>query len=246
MSQPVFIGYEDDNGEIYGYSLELITSQYNLLKKIAEKLSSEAIFEIDEIEALSMLKDKLVQVLMRIWELEGSYDALGGLSKLEENIEDSLDSFRFYYNRIPQMEFLLNFCLVDHENAEYNDDGKLVYEYCKQIYPSDEEYQYYALPVEEDVFHRIKVPPYIINTIDEWISLEGRQELIDIMSADQDNEITKYELLKWWQENIFYFTETEYKLTAILFRALRNNLVKSKLKDKPILTTIEKEQLEYL
>lgn len=99
-----------------------------------------------------------------------------------------------------------------------------------------------------DIKH-IAVSEDFVNTIYDWIECGGRRQMDEqMMSESEIGWVAKYDIdledisvateIEWWRDNIDYIEyATKYNLTTMLFRALRNNILKCERTGKTILSS---------
>jgi len=100
----------------------------------------------------------------------------------------------------------------------------------------------------------IAVSEDFVDVIHEWFELGGRRQMAEqTMSEGEIEWIAEVDIkiedtaiateIEWWRDNINYFeTETEYELTTMLFRAMRNNILKCARTGKLVISSPDWEK----
>jgi len=77
------------------------------------------------------------------------------------------------------------------------------------------------------------------NLSDEWMYLDGRTETTNTDMSEGDKEAGE-SVLKYFREHLGHFDEeSDEELTFILFRAVRNSLLKSRRTGQPVISSKE-------
>lgn len=241
MPVAVLIGYKDDEGDYHGFLGTLKVKEYKLLRELAERSSSPSKLSVDELKTLSDAKDLLARAQIKLYEFEKELSETGKqkLEKVNKVLGKTLESFDVYHQDAPQLDFLLSFCLIDAQYSELEEKSS---EYESKNFQYVEEGSNGSLLLEESIdegiIKHIAIPEDLVSTISEWIDLDGRR-LANEASMSEDDEGVRETEIEWWRDNMGFFEyETEDSdLTMMLFRALRNNVLKCERTGKPVLSS---------
>ena len=146
------------------------------------------------------------------------------------------DVFR---DEAPQLDFILSFCIIDAEYCEYSDENE--YE-SKNFHYVNPDTPGILESFEAGLIEYIAVSYGLVGSILEWIEFDGRRIFSGAQLSDTEAE-WKLEggaidvEIDWWRDNIAYFEDCGYDFTTMLFRAIRNNILKSKRRGESILSS---------
>lgn len=231
------MGYQDEGGEYHGFEGSVDEAEYRLLRRLARRCVSPSILSIDELKALSDAKDLIAKAQIQLYDSERqllSEASKKKLEKLSKVLGMALESFDIYRKDAPQLDFLLSFCIIDMNSSEIN----------QETGEKSENFQYVGEdvvpglkePIESGAFKYIAVSKDFVDAIWEWDELDGRRLLDEASLATGDDEEVMETEIEWWRDNMGYFEdEPGLNLTTMLFRAVRNNVLKSKRTGKPVL-----------
>lgn len=243
MSVDVFIGYKDENDEPHGFYGILEKKEYGLLKSISEKFNSPGILSTDELQALSDVKDILAKAQIKLYDIgrDLSESNKQKMEKISKVLGETLESFDVYRQDAPQLDFLLSFCIIDSHYVELDEDTDN-YESNNLLYVSPDfidDDELITTIFESNVLSdasQLIVSEDMMNVISEWIDLDGRRYLIEA-SMTEDDEYLIEEEIEWWRDNMSWFEYIhDFDLTLMLYRALRNNVLKSMRTGKLVLS----------
>lgn len=238
MSVEVLIGYQDEDDEYHGYLGALKRSEYGLLKKLSEKCTSQNVLSIDKLKLLSDAKDHIAKARTELYEIEKEFSKTEKqrLKEVKQLLGEALASFDTNNKDAPQLEFLLSFCIID---AFYSEESEESGEYeSKNFHYMDTEDPLLQENVESGAMEYIDVSEDFVNTIYDWIDCDGRRIINEASMAEEWWDTLENEI-KWWKEHIDYLDDrTEYNLTTMIFRCVRNNMLKCDRIEKPILSEI--------
>jgi len=245
MSVYVFLSYKDEDDGYHGFLGSLEAEEYTILNRLSERCTSPGILSTDELMTLSDIKDLLAKTQIKLYEVEKELteEASQKLEKVRNSLGMTLESFDAYREEAPQLDLLLSFCIIDAgyseigETGEYESKNFIVLNPEEGVIPGLDE-----LIQSGDITH-IAVSYELMSFIDEWIDLDGRRILSEAQIAEdevgweikRDSIGTEFE---WWRHNIAY-DDCEYDFTAMLFRAIRNNVLKSKRTGDAVLSSEE-------
>lgn len=101
---------------------------------------------------------------------------------------------------------------------------------------SEEEIPLLQESIDYGAVEFIDVSEDFVDTISEWTILDGRRILNEAALAIGDDEDVMETEITWWNDNVAFFEEKpDFILTTMLFRAVRNNVLKSRRTRKPAL-----------
>jgi len=236
----VLIGYTDENDEYYGFLGSLKVPEYVLLKKLSEKCKSSSILSIDELETLSDIKNLIAKTQIKLFDYEKdlSNSRKRKLEKVNQAIGNLLKSFDVFRDEAPQLDFILSFCIIDAEYCEYSDENE--YE-SKNFHYVNPDTPGIWESFEAGLIEYMAVSHELFGAIYEWIELDGRRIFDEAQNADTEAEWKRERgaidvEIDWWRDNIAYFEDCEYEFTTMLFRAIRNNILKSKRRGESVLS----------
>jgi len=233
MSVSVFIGYKDENNGYEGFVGAVTDEEYELLKRLSERCNDPGLLSIEELKAISDIKDSIVKAWMKIHETSKELESENQvLDTVERALGQAIEAFDAYNVKAPQLAFLLVFCIIDAKYFQ-RDEGfdAISFDY--------EEAFILELPIEDGAIKHIAMSEELTWAVEEWIDLDGRRLMDEAFFSEDDEDAMESEF-EWWKENIRYFEElVEYDLTTMLFRALRNNEMKCIRTGKQVLSSIE-------
>lgn len=237
MPMAVLIGYQDEDGDYHGFLGSLEAEEYRLLKRLSKRCTRPGILSIDELKALSDAKDLLAKAQIQLYDYEKqllSEVSKKKLERLSKVLGMALESFDVYRKDAPQLDFLLSFCIIDMNSSEINEETGEKSENFQLV--NEEAVPGLKEPIEDGAFKYIAVPRDFVDAFREWDELDGRRLLNEASSAMGDDEDIMQTEIEWWRDNIDYFEdESGLDLTTMLFRAMRNNVLKSKRTGEPVL-----------
>ena len=83
----------------------------------------------------------------------------------------------------------------------------------------------------------IEVSEDFMNVISEWIEEDGRRAVNEAIITEEEGDAMETEI-DWWKDNMQYFEEeVEFNFTEMVFRCLRNNVLKCVRTGKSILSS---------
>lgn len=233
----VLIGYQDEDDNYHGFFGSLEAEEYRLLKRLSKRCTRPGILSIDELKALSDAKDLLAKAQIQLYDYEKqllSEVSKKKLERLSKVLGMALESFDVYRKDAPQLDFLLSFCIIDMNSSEINEETGEKSENFQLV--NEEAVPGLKEPIEDGAFKYIAVPRDFVDAFWGWDELDGRRLLNEASSAMGDDEDIMQTEIEWWRDNIDYFEdESGLDLTTMLFRAMRNNVLKSKRTGEPVL-----------
>lgn len=237
MPVSVFIGYWSKDEEDYlGFYGELEEDEYELLKKLAEESSSPECLSDEELIALSDIKDNIARALIKLYETEKtlSEGVRNKLEIVEKVIGKALASFNVFRPDAPHLEFLFTFCVIDVLNAEYDEETDISKFTFLDISP-DSGFDFSMIAILPDL-KIISINPALYDCLVDWMNFEGRRLMFEQIWEEEDEDAID-SAIEWWRDNICIIEEDcEYDITRVLFRMLRNNLLKVKRTKELVLT----------
>jgi hypothetical protein len=238
---PIFIG-SHINDEFSGYYGELKKHDFTILDNILKKVTLGKGISEDAVFYLSNLKNMTANIWMEIYKEKNN----GNLKNLDlvpilKNVETVLESYNKYDKDVPHMGFLLNFIMLDFEYSKEEDYNSISY--------------FEMINYESDIYEveNTLIPTYIIDgdliaALSEWESLEGPRLLREASFSEGDEVALMTEIDFWSDDNYLCDDDyVDYPWTACIFRALRNNTIKSIYKKCDILgSRYWKKRMEIL
>jgi hypothetical protein len=220
----VFIGTQDDDGNYQGYLGTLETIEYTLLTTLITQCARHDVLSIDDLKRLSDIKDLLAQAQITLYDIENTLPETRKTQWATVNnaLGETLDTFDQYRPDAPQLAFLLTFCILD---AGYTEDNEPRFQYMDT---TEEDPAILDVSIEHGAIEYIEISDEFMNVIADWLALDGREiiELPMIVGDDWDSVDVE---IAWWRDNMRRLeADTEFNLTTLLFRAVRNNVLKSK------------------
>ncbi len=147
-------------------------------------------------------------------------------------LEETIESFDVFRENAPQLDFILSFCIIDSNwYAEIDEETGLYrypsFTYVNPHFKNDESRVNIYEANYLDLYEKLILSKDMLDVIVEWIDLDGGKHLNDAFMAEC-GEYTMETEIEWWRNNINYFEyASNLDLTIMLFRTLRNNLLKS-------------------
>lgn len=243
----IFIGTHI-NDEFSGYYGELKRRDFTLLDSVLTKITLGENMSSDAVFYLSNLKNQVANIWMKIYkEKNTGYLKNLDLEPILKSIENVLESYNKYDKDVPQMGFLLNFIMLDFEYSKEEDYNRI--SYFDRINPESEIYEGIETSIEHEVIPSYIIDGDLISALDEWETLEGPLLLSEAYYSEDDEEDALMTEINFWSDSNYLcnYDWVEYPWTACIFRALRNNTIKSIYKNDDILgSRYWKKRLEIL
>lgn len=246
----MLIGYKDENDEYHGFLGSVKKEEYRLLNRLSKNCTSPDILSIDELKGLSDIKDLLARAQIRLYESEKelSEDKKQKLDTVKKALGEALESFDVYRKDAAQLDILLSFCVVDAQYSELNEkSGEYESKNFQDVDTSEEDVPLLYESIEADYVKHIAISEDFVGVISDWIMLDGGRILNEAVISEDDEEALESEI-EWWSDNIDVFEDaTSFNLTTMLFRALRNNVLKSERTGELVLSHKDwSERIEVL
>ena len=240
----ILVGYQNEEGEYIGFRGSLRASDYRLLNALAKKCTSPKILSLEQLNALSNTKDLIAKAQIRIYEAESILGGKKEYSEIHNAVGKALESFDAYRKDAPQLDFLLSFLIADLDNSHFDEEKREQSENFKDINATGENATVLSELIDQGVIKQILVPEDFVAAIAEWNELEGRTILDEASDATGDDEGVLETEIYWWRDNIaFYEEEPDLELTTMLFRAVRNNVLKTMRTKEPVLASGDWQKL---
>lgn len=93
--------------------------------------------------------------------------------------------------------------------------------------------------IEKDEVKHIDVSEELADVIYEWTELLDGRRILTEATMSEDNVDAMEAEIEWWRDNMAYYDDiTEYNLTTMFFRAVRNNVLKCKRSGSRVLSSV--------
>ena len=249
MSVYVLIGYKDEDDEYYGFLGSLEAEEYTILNRLSERCTSSGILSTDELKALSDVKDLLAKTQIKLYDVEKELteEVNQKLENVRNSLGTALESFDIYREEAPQLDLLLSFCIIDAGYSEIGESGEYESENFEYVNTADEEVILFKEGIESGAVKHIALSEELLEVIGDWSEFDKRRVINEAQTSELDENAMETEI-EWWRDNMAYFEDiTSFNLTTILFRAIRNNVLKCKRTGDSVLSSVDwQKKIELL
>lgn len=225
----VFFGDFMDESD-YGINVEMEQEDLTIIKKMIKTYEKKTEIQSIDFFILSEIKDKVARCWIELFLSKEQTNTKGDYSELQNQLGKTLEFFNHYTEKLAYMNLLVKLIFILEKYRE-NVEDTLFYE------SVDEEDTWLKDNIDNCAIEYIQID--FIGLLREWEYLEGPRLYSEAQGAEDDADAILTEL-EWWQDNHNweYFEEhSDSNDLIMVFRAIRNSLVKSIRHNEPVLSS---------
>ena len=229
MSVTVFIGFDEDVGELQGIIGDVDSDEYELLTTLSNACMSQKIMSLDELQSISDDRNDLANIIIKRYfkKNESISDERERMEREFTYLCKLFDSYDEYRSRASPLDFLLSLSIitVDHKNDReiWADEEADSLDGVFTLVDSD-----IRDAIEKTAFKHIQMAPELFEAYYEFFWIHDGLEIVDEAGLpDDDKDALETEIL-WFKENMdHFFEEMENGYAFLMLRAIRNNVLKN-------------------